>query len=200
MNLTLDFIERMKTGLVVLRGTGRSGKTATAHWLLRHKWDDLPTVTLAPNPVSDLVVKDFLDVPNDCNLFLDDSALFLHARKFGSKNNVAFSQLLTVFSHKDVRTIVTVQNLALLDISAFMSQDVLILYKSSDWNNLFQEREEYRTSAMIAQLVLEDCPSPVQQYTYSSLGELIQNPLPSHWSEECSKPYRSVDLRTIISS
>lgn len=199
MNVTLDYLEQMNTGLVVLRGTGRSGKTATAHYLLEKVLNDRPVVTLFPNPISDVVVNSFVDVPNDSTLFLDDTALYLHARKFGSKTNVQFSQVLTVYSHKDVRVVMTVQNLSLLDISAFMSQDVLILYKFSDWNNLLQERQEHKTSAMVANLILQDLPSPRQQYTYSSLGEIIQNPLPTDWTEQKSKPYREVDISTIIS-
>jgi len=198
MSVTLDYLEAMNTGLIAIRGTGRSGKTATAHWLLQEHLNDRPVVTLSPNPISDVTVKDFTDVPNDSTLFLDDTALYLHARKFGSKTNIQFSQVLTVYSHKDIRVLCTVQNLSLLDISAFMSQDVVLLFKHSSWHNIDQERPEFRTKVAIANLLLEDCPFPRQRYTYSSLGEIIENPLPSGWCEKSSKPYRDISLKEVI--
>jgi len=206
-----DYLYKLKTGVVIVPGTGRSGKTGMAWhcmtdpdiWGLREKSmfgypeDLLATEVVGSDKFRAVYALD--DVQNGSICFMDDTALFLLARKYGDKFNQTFSAWVTIISHKDVLLLMTIQSLSLVDIATFKAQEIIFIQKFMDWDTLKTEREEYRAKLLLGNLAILDHVETFgvsrQSVAYvHKLGECWETPLVSFWNDSFSKPYANLKV------
>ena len=189
-------------GVLGIIGTGRSGKTALGHLLATHTAKpvlalEYPSDAIRATPgwrsVSSM---DLFDV-TDSLVMLDDAALFAAARSFSSSWSKAFVQWLTIISHKAVTVLFLVQSTNLLDIAVLRSQRMALLFKRSDLVNTLYEREEFTAVSLTARTAIDRMrriqPSvhPKGWVYDHATGRVWSHPLPAHWTDALSTPYRS---------
>lgn len=134
--------------IFVVRGVGRSGKTALAFRLLEYasqlgvdiyqwggKYSVDPYVPFEVNKV-----KRVEGIPEDDQqktVIADDILMQgLSARDFSSSEAKQFQKLTSIISHRNISIIMTIQSLRVLDVFGAMStQKVSLIVKySTDWN------------------------------------------------------------------
>ncbi len=198
-------IDDYATGIFLILGTGRSGKTATAYDLIRRSRSKNYLFNV------DIGVLEFLNRNGegfylrateenlfklkDCNLVLDDAALWALSRNSSDSFNKALSKWYTIISHKDIRLFVLIQNAALLDLNTFRSQNIFILQKRSNALNLEFERSELQNAVRAANLVLklyaEALDVDVRNLFYEHTAKRVYlTELPEWYNDRLSKPYR----------
>ncbi len=189
-------------GCIVLVGSGRSGKTATAHHITQH--------TKKPIYALEYPLSNFQYLPSnwfpiskeqvfnlkDCILFVDDSALFASSRNFNSAWSKKWVQFQTIISHKNITVIFIVQSTNLLDIGILRSQRMAILYKFSDNVNIMYEREEFKQIAILSNQIISKARSEhfnvhPKSWVYDlELKQIWNHNLPNYWNDKLSTPYR----------
>lgn len=193
-------------GAIVVVGTGRSGKTALGHLLATHS--NKPKFVIAyPDSAIAHCPDDWQSVePNDvfalkdCVLILDDAALFASSRNFNSPFQKAWVQFQTIISHKSITLIFIIQSTNLLDIGTLRSQRMCVLYKFSDETNIMYERDEFKATALTSRVVINRLRSTSphiheKSWVYDhTLGKGWKHPLPSHWNDFLSTPYRDYEV------
>ena len=193
-------------GALVLVGTGRSGKTCLGHLLA--DYSSKPVVALAyPQSAISQCPDDWTSCPpeevfklKDCVLLVDDAALFAGSRNFASSWSKTWVQFQTIISHKGITLMFVIQSTNLLDIGTLRSQRMAVLYKYSDETNVMYERDEFKRVAMTTRQVISRLRDIKPQYHPKSwvydltLGKAWSHPMPHHWSDTLSTPYRDYIL------
>jgi hypothetical protein len=189
-------------GILVVLGSGRSGKTLTAHYLTT--WSKKPVFALGyPEQMTNYLPQHWQSIqPNDvfklkdCILFVDDAALFASNREFNSNWSRKWLQFQTIISHKNITVIFIVQSTNLLDISTLRSQRMAILFKHSDPTNILFQRPEFINIAALANQIIQKNRNTKPQihpkawvFDLTS-GSTFNHPIPKHWVPELSTPYR----------
>jgi hypothetical protein len=187
-------------------GSGRSGKTSTAHYLTT--FTDKPIYALG-YPQSALVHlseqwqsvhPDDVFKLKDCVLFVDDAALFASSRNFNSTWSKLWVQFQTIISHKNITIIFIVQSSNLLDIGTLRSQRMAILYKFSDSTNILYERDEFKKIALlsnqiISKMRLSNPNVHPKSWVYDlTLSQCWTHPLVDYWNDSLSTPFRDYIL------
>lgn len=202
--------------IVIIRGTGRSGKTALAYTLLERARDQGQTCYLLggdPGPIEWLTRLDSLEELDSGEgkrtILVDDiGALGITARSPMSSDNKTIQEFSTVISHKEITMIFSVQNLRLLDVLGLMTtQDVQVLTKLSDQWGIIFEREYIRELVDHANDYLtyvmsefHQLPSTVGYHDSKGLFYNVSsnrpawNPLPEWYTDRVSRSYRDEDV------
>jgi len=136
--------------VIILRGTGRTGKTAQAYYLLeqaKEKGQEVFIMGGNPEPVDWLEQIDMIGDLEEHGrekktLLIDDiGALGLTARNSQTKEAKQLQEYGTIISHKKVTLLISIQNLSLLDVKGLMTtQDCVILHKLSNRFGITLER------------------------------------------------------------
>ena len=93
-----------------------------------------------------------------------------------------------------------IQSTNLLDIGTLRSQRMSILYKYSDETNVMYERDEFKATALTSRIVINRLRATSPSFHEKSwvydhtLGKGWNHPLPSHWVNELSTPYRDYEV------
>ena len=93
-----------------------------------------------------------------------------------------------------------IQSTNLLDIGTLRSQRMSVLYKYSDETNVMYERDEFKRVAMTTRQVISRLRHIKPEFHPKSwvydltLGKAWSHPMPSHWSDSLSTPYRDYIL------
>jgi len=136
--------------IIIIRGTGRSGKTALMYNLLDISTDMGKSNYMIGGDPSRLAhieqidsLKDVENKKGNITLAIDDiGAIGLTARNHATKENKYLQQLSTIVSHKNITVIISIQNLRLLDVKGLMvSQDIVLLSKLSNSFSTLLERK-----------------------------------------------------------
>ena len=200
------FDQLNRTGVKCIVGTGRSGKTATVHYLMENYFQDRRKVMFkVPEPIMEFLPKDYgramdlEEIEKDDVVFIDDAALFMSSRSWSSKANRKFTMALTIISHWNVVMIIAIQNMRLLDVLASATQDFMLLQKYGAWANVTLERDEYKRQLVLGQLVLQN---EIRKTMESKLNvdvrnylmnhndwKLYKTTLPTYWCNQLSIPY-----------
>ena len=189
-------------GVIVAVGSGRSGKTCLGHLLASYATKPVYLMGYPQNAIDacpdgwQTVTPENVFTLLDCVLIVDDAALWASSREFSSQWSKAWVQFQTIISHKRISIIFIVQSMNLLDIGILRSQRMVVLYKMSDLVNIMYEREEFRHVALSARHHISK-----RRETYKeihpkawvfdhSLSKVWNHPIPAHWNDELSTPYR----------
>jgi GTPase SAR1 family protein len=199
-------------GAIVLIGTGRSGKTATAHHITQHTTKPIfaleypqKNFEYLPSNWSTIKKEEVFNL-KDCIIFVDDSALFASSRNFNSKWSKKWIQFQTIISHKNITVIFIVQSTNLLDIGILRSQRMAILYKYSDSVNILYEREEFKQIATLSNQIIAKAKSQhfnvhPKSWVYDlELKQIWNHPLPHYWNDYLSTPYREYIIQEEVKS
>lgn len=199
--------------ITIIRGTGRSGKTGMAYYLMdmsAKMGKNNYMIGGKPDRVDHIeqigAIKEVESKTGHITLLIDDiGAIGLTARSHASKENRYLQELSTVLSHKNISVIISVQNLRLLDVKGLMvSQDVLLISKISNSFSTKLERKWVQDEVRHANQYLKHLASTYYSvpsfdsedheakglfydHTTSLTG---YNPLPSYYSDDISKSYQ----------
>lgn len=189
-------------GCIVLVGSGRSGKTATAHHITQHTNKPIYALEYPQSNFQYLpsnwqsINRNEVFTLTDCILFVDDSALFASSRNFNSTWSKKWVQFQTIISHKNITVIFIVQSTNLLDIGILRSQRMAVLYKYSDNVNIMYEREEFKQIAILSNQIiskarLQHFDIHPKSWVYDlELKQVWNHNLPHYWNDNLSTPYR----------
>jgi len=196
-------IEILNTcGCIVLVGSGRSGKTSTAHHITQFTKKPIFALEYPAQNFQYLpknwksIQRDDVFNLKDCILFIDDSALFASSRNFNSNWSKKWIQFQTIISHKNITVIFIVQSTNLLDIGILRSQRMAVLYKYSDNVNIMYEREEFKEIAILSNQIISKARNQhfnihPKSWVYDlELKQIWNHPLPIYWNDYLSTPYR----------
>ena len=198
------------TGCIVLVGSGRSGKTATAHHITQYTKKPIfaleyPQANFQYLPENwQSIHRDDVFSLKDCILFVDDSALFASSRNFNSTWSKKWVQFQTIISHKNITVIFIVQSTNLLDIGILRSQRMAVLYKYSDNVNIMYEREEFKQIAILSNQIISKARSkhPMinpKSWVYDlELKQIWNHKLPHYWNDYLSTPYREYVVGEVL--
>lgn len=143
------------------------------------------------------VLKSVDEVRNGSLVLVDEGGIVFSSRESMSDANKLLSNLLVVARHKDLGVLFISQNSANLDVNAIRQADYLLLKKSSLLQKDF-ERKRIRDIYEEAEGNLEGSgvDSPKATYVYSDeFRGVVENELPSFWSEEVSKSFKKIEVR-----
>ena len=203
MTLIPKYLHEMlnTTGCICVIGSGRSGKTSTAHFITQFTNKQIYALEYPqqnfeylPNNWQSISKENVFNL-KDCILFVDDSALFASSRNFNSNWSKKWVQFQTIISHKNITVIFIVQSTNLLDIGVLRSQRMAILYKYSDSTNILYERDEFKQIALLSnQLISKHRKSNPGIHPKSfvfdlELKQVWNHPLPNYWNNYLSTPY-----------
>lgn len=210
-------IERLRNNnVVVLRGTGRSGKTATAFVLVELAVQTgVQAYQLGGRDISEQLpfqiknINSIQQIPSDNKYKLviaDDVAMMgISGRNFGSKEAKNFQSEVTILSHKNTSLIMTIQSLRILDVYGVMSsQNTNLLIKYSTGWNMALERSGAVSDviAMFNNYLKYICENtvgypesatshPAKGLTYDCSKNLVgYNYLPDWWNDKISKVWQ----------
>ena len=189
-------------GVICVVGSGRSGKTCLGHLLALESEKDVKLMAYPQNAI-DACPENWSSVSpeevftlKDCVLVVDDAALWASSREYASAWSKAWVQFQTIVSHKNITIIFIVQSMNLLDIGTLRSQRMSVLYKMSDIVNVKYERDEFRRVAMTSRnhiRKVRDKYSEIhpKSFVYDhTISKVWSHPMPSHWCDILSTPYR----------
>ena len=193
------------TGVIAVVGTGRSGKTATVHYLFEQVFRDrrkcfyrIPSTIgeHLPEDGNFGIIESIQEVEERDVVLIDDAALTASARTHSSKGNVQWTNALTIVSHWDVVIIITIENVRLLDVLFSSVQNFTLIQKLSDLENLRLTRPEFKRSLLTGQAVMGKILQRNPDLDPRSLAFFHDNyrtyrvGLAEWWSDELSRPYR----------
>ncbi|MBI5224698.1 hypothetical protein HY989_02415 [Candidatus Micrarchaeota archaeon] len=132
------------------------------------------------------------EIQNGSFVLVDEGGIVFSARRSMGDANALLSELLLISRHKDLSILFISQNSSNLDVNALRQTDYLLLRKSSLLQKDF-ERKKIQQLYEEAAPFFGRHPSEAQFSTYVYSDEfcgLIQNSLPSFWSELASKSFK----------
>ena len=197
------------TGVVVLVGSARSGKSTLAwalmEWVAEHtKRRDfalvgLPEVVLEELPEG---LKErtkccsIEDLPRlrDCVAFLDDSAVYLNSRDAmggGAGINRIMSRLAGIISHLGVTLLVTAQSMALVDLAVQRATEICCLVLRVDPLTLEAERGGWRERIQEGQQALQPWAGDRSHHWSVSDGLVCSSPWPEWMRPNPENPRRA---------
>lgn len=209
-------IEKLKhPSVIIIRGTGRSGKTALSYFLLskaKHMNQETYIKGGKPEQVDWLEQIDSISELQEKGekkktLLIDDiGALGLTARNSQKKEAKALQEFGTVISHKRITVLISIQNLALLDVKGLMTtQDCVVLHKLSNSFGIELERGWAKKRILHANsylyYLLEEFYE-VPQYDSDrhegkglffdiNTNRVAYNPLPDYFTDDISRSYKN---------
>ncbi len=212
-----SMLERLRNNnVVVLRGTGRSGKTATAFVLIEKAVESgIQAFQLGGRDISRELpfkiqhIEELDQIPSDDQekiVVADDVAMMgISGRNFSSKPAKEFQSQVTVLSHKSTSLVMTIQSLRILDVYGVMSsQNTNLLIKYSSGWNMALERSGAVSDviAMFNNYLKYICENtvgypdtsknhPAKGLTYDCAKNLVgYNYLPDWWNNKISKVWQ----------
>ncbi|QLJ53254.1 MAG: hypothetical protein Sv326_1079 [Candidatus Fermentimicrarchaeum limneticum] len=133
------------------------------------------------------------EVKNGSFVLVDEGGVLFSSRDSMSDANKLLSALLVVARHKDLSILFISQNSANLDVNAIRQADYLLLKKSSLLQKDF-ERKRIRDIYEEAERSLGKDAGAEATYVYSDeLRGVVENGLPSFWSEGVSKSFKNLN-------
>ena len=197
------------TGVVVLVGSARSGKSTLA-WALMdwvaHTTErrdfalvGLPDIVLEALPESlreRTKTCSIEDLPKlrDCVAFLDDTAVYLNSRDAmggGAGINRTMSRLAGIISHLGVTLLITAQSMALVDLAVQRATEVCCLVLRVDPLTLAAERGGWRDRIEEGQQALRPWPKDRSKHWSVSDGLVCSSPWPDWMRPDAKDPQRA---------
>jgi len=144
------------------------------------------------------IVKNIDEIKDGSFVLVDEGGISFSSRDFMSNANKLLSSLLLIARHKDLSVLFISQNSANLEINAIRQADYLMLKKSSLLQKDF-ERKKIKEIYEDAEANLNEIGADKPEITYVYSDEfrgVVENELPSFWSEEVSKAFKGFMVRT----
>jgi len=136
--------EALGTGIVVVSGSSRSGKSCLSWWLLQAVIERTSR-PIALVGMSDIVLdslpqewrsritnpslENIAEFAQGSVILIDDASVLVNNRSSGNKSQVALSRIFGIISHLSMSIIFTTQSLATIDIAIYRSTHLSILIR-----------------------------------------------------------------------
>jgi len=189
------FQSKSSVGLVL--GARGSGKTAFGLKVLENaaaKGRKVQALGFSCELLPDWVgiIETVGEVKNGSLALVDEGGINFSSRSSMASANKLLSDLLFISRHKDVSILFITQNSANLDVNAIRQADYLVLKKSSLLQLDFERNKikEIYEKAIRGFRAHENKPGVSFIYSDEFTG-FVSNPLPSFWSEETSKAFKT---------
>lgn len=156
--------EAFGSGLLMILGSSGSGKSTLAHslvhWVMMHHPRPIQFVGFEESWLE--VLPDFIQerasvlpfneihlVEQGAILFMDDTGLYLTARRAMRKENVAMGSFMQIARHLDCLVMFTAQSTRVVDFGPSAVAEGCTLIKYYDSNALNYERPEWRSKIVV---------------------------------------------------
>lgn len=190
---------------VLITGKRGSGKSALGYYLLeelsqvscvqanvvglpRQKWYLLPD---SIKPVYDLN-----EIPEGSISLFDEASLRFYARSFNTSENKLMDWLLSISRQKDQTVIFISHHTRKLDLNLVTDVDILCVKQPGLFHSKL-ERPEIKKLTRTAAQALAGIAGDKRPWSYvfsDDFEGMLENPLPSFWSEELSRAYAGISL------
>lgn len=191
----------------LITGKRGSGKSALGYWLLEYLSDEynlvasvfgLPDEKKHLLPDSILHLDNLDNLPEESVILFDEAHLKFYSRRFKDDSNEVMDQLITISRQKSQILIFATHESRKLDKNVVSSVDAVILKEPGLFQREF-ERRELRNITDKALNAFESYDKKDREryaYVYSSefIG-MLENRVPSFWSEELSRAFAGIPLR-----
>lgn len=204
-SIAISYMRCMPHGVIIYVASGKQGKSATAHSMIRLCWSDRPVWFLDVLPIPLELYPDNYHYTDDINEIPPGSIVVIEDvnRIFGSRgssHNTLLQIWLPVISHKGLIIIITSQCLSSTDLEFFRSQDCLIIHKRMFNEDIEFERPEFRiiqayANIKIAEAIKQYPDIPDRAWTFfDRFNECIAMPLVDWFGDDQSFMFRDVPI------
>lgn len=196
--------------VVLITGRRGSGKSALGYWLVEHlseaycmdahvigvpedKWG------LLPNSIRPLPLTALRSLPENAVIFVDEAALLFYSREWGDKQHTMFDHLLSVSRQKHQVLLLATHTARKLDVAIVMDADCWVCKEPSLLHSRL-DRGEIRQFTQEALKAFGQVPAERRKqsaYVFCHEwegGRMLENGLPSCWSDDLSCAFAGVDL------
>jgi len=201
-------LENLLHGVIIVIGSGKMGKSCTAHSLAALFWPDHPKYLLDPEDIDASMfpgyihVKDTDKIPPRSVIFIEDVNRVFSSRKSG--NNNALQRWLSVVSQKDYIVIISSQSFADSDMAWARSQNTIFIHKWMWPDDIQFERQEVQIQQVsandaIVKLALEKPNTDFRSICYFARHGDTMSVAPVNWWEDGkhSHIFREVSISLI---
>jgi len=201
-------LKNLVHGVIIVIGSGKMGKSCTAHSLAAFFWPDHPKYILDPEDIDvsifpDYVhVKDTAEIPPRSIIFIEDVNRVFSSRKSG--NNNALQRWLSVVSQKDYIVILSSQSFADTDMAWARSQNTIFVHKWMWPDDIQFERPEIQVQQVsandaIVRLATEDPDTDFRSICYFARHGDTMSVVPVKWWTDGvhSHIFREVEISLI---
>jgi len=139
------------------------------------------------------------ELPEDSAIFVDEAAMGFYSRDSMRKVNKLMNTLLSVSRQRNQTILFCSHTLRKLDVGIVMDADAILLKEPSKLHANF-ERKEIRDLTEEAWRKFDGVDDSVGRkrrvvvFSHDFWGEVLENPLPSFWSEELSRAFATIPL------
>lgn len=196
-SIALDYLRCLLHGILLFVGSGKTGKSCTAHSLAAMLWpgrakviyDPFDQLKTSPFP-GYAIARTLDDIPNGSVVFFEDAARLFPSR--GSAMDKTLQLWLGPLSHKDIIVIVTVQNTADLDVAFFRMQNPIFCHKLMYDEDVHYERDTHIDAQIDANRIIRRTCSGNPDVDrrawvfFSRFNECLAVPVVSWWGREHS--------------
>jgi hypothetical protein len=197
----LDYLYKTlfsKSTLAVICGMRRWGKTALLCWLgeIAHQLglNVYFVQTNIPLPSYFKQIENPLSAEDGSLVLYDEASITLNARRAMGQLAVDTTSLMAISGHRDISIIFATQHSAIIDINTLRLADVL-MFKKLSWEETVK-KEQKTTLDIFTEFIHMMMPTQKNETLFTD-GEkwfVFNNPLPSFWTQEISKSYKSMSL------
>ncbi|MCD6407942.1 hypothetical protein J7L87_02705 [bacterium] len=135
------------------------------------------------------VIQNFIDLPNDSVLLIDEAALFFHSRDSSLTKSTELSHLVNLSRQRKITLIIVTQQARQIDLNLVSMVDVIFF---KDTGELFFERENLKKIVDKARQYFKKVPKEKRKrFVYAfdvkeGKGEFFEVDLPYFWNEKMS--------------
>lgn len=201
-------LKNLVHGVIIVIGSGKMGKSCTAHSLADLFWPHLPKYILDPENIDVSIfpeyvhVKDTNEIPPRSVIFIEDVNRVFSSRKSG--NNNALQRWLSVVSQKDYIVILSSQSFADTDMAWARSQNTIFVHKWMWPDDIQFERQEIQVQQVsandaIVRLALDSPTIDFRSICYFARHGDTMSITPVEWWEDGkhSHIFREVEISLI---
>ncbi len=178
----------------LLQEQGDRGRRALVAGLPPDKWD------LVPEPIEPIPVEGIGGLEDHAAVALDEAALYLYYRRWGSSFSEVVDRLISISRQKDLLLLLATHTLRKLDVAVVMEMDG-ILFKEPSYLHTRFERHEVRALSQEALRQFTTIPRKERrEWTMALTDEgwsRLLNPMPRGWSDELSRAWAGVPIAEV---
>lgn len=142
------------------------------------------------------LTEDIEEIPENCIILCDESALRYHATAWNQKETKAMENIISISRHRK-QTVIFIAHITRKFSITLLDIDVLICKKPGAFHNLI-ERTEFRKIIENVKKEFEKIPERDHKKYYYIISNkytgLMENGLSSYWSEELSESFAGISI------
>jgi len=201
----LEIIQHPSVILII--GRRNRGKSALGFYILEihHNENQLPCFVVGfPRSKQHLLpkwvtpIENIEDLPENCVALVDEASFKYHAHKVRGKETEYMDKMISVSRQKKQTIIFITHTMRKFAVTLLLDVDMLLCKEPSILHANLERAEVRKIMEEVKAAFSKVPPEDIQKCTYvvsDGYKGLIQNPLPSFWSEELSEAWAGVDLK-----